>query len=284
MDHYRENKLREDYLVALLELHAGNYGADVDNRSVCEKIGIQYNGEATRICQYLRREELVTWVSFDRISLTPRGSLEAERIRDARFQQKEDRILNELYNARDPNVPTFLTVEQLRGLKISDAEVRLILGDLQERGFVYFDGDHVQITSTGVIAVEGRLSHKSTGGDSYSMHIEKVEGGVLQGPNNLQNVHIVNRQPVSEILPEILALIKAVRSEDFDDKDEVMRDLDKARELAAANPSVIASENVWTQINTKLIAAKTTMEIAGFVIKTYPHWPQVLDFFQRHVR
>jgi hypothetical protein len=82
MDHYREKKLREDYLVALLELHAGNYGADVDNRQVCAKIGIDYNGQATRICQHLRREELVTWTSFDRIALTPKGSREAERIKD----------------------------------------------------------------------------------------------------------------------------------------------------------------------------------------------------------
>jgi len=284
MDHYRENKLREDYLLALLELHGGDYGADVENRRVCEKIGIEYNGEATRICQHLRREELVTWVSFDRVALTPTGSREAERVRNARYQQKEGRILNELYNARDPDVPTFLTVEHLVQLKISEADVGLILRDLDERGLVYMNGDNIHITPTGAIAVEAKFSHEPTGGDSYTMNIDKVEGGVLQGPNNVQNVHIVNRQPVSEILPEILALIENVRSEDFADKDEVMRDLDKARELAAANSSVAAGDGVWTRINTKLIAAKTTMEIAGFVIKTYPHWPQVLDFFQRHMR
>jgi hypothetical protein len=180
-------------------------------------------------------------------------------------------------------VPTFLTVERLTELKISGAQVRLILGDLDKRGFVYLNGDDVQITSTGVIAVEARFSRKPTGGDSYTMNIDKVEGGVLQGPNNVQNVSIVNRQPVSEILPEILGLIEAVKAEDFEDKDEVIRHLDKARELAAANPSATTNESVWTRINTKLVAAKTTMEIAGFVIKTYPHWPQVLDFFQRHV-
>ncbi|CAN5758700.1 hypothetical protein BH20ACI3_BH20ACI3_24880 [soil metagenome] len=136
MDHYREKKLREDYLIALLDLHAGNYGADVDNRQVCNKIGIEYNGEATRICQYLRREDLVTWSSFERISLTPAGSREAERIRDARFQQKEDRILDELYNSRDPDVSTFLTVAALSELKIAKDETDLILRDLDARGFV----------------------------------------------------------------------------------------------------------------------------------------------------
>ncbi|CAN5758795.1 hypothetical protein BH20ACI3_BH20ACI3_24890 [soil metagenome] len=147
----------------------------------------------------------------------------------------------------------------------------------------YLDGDRVQITSTGERAVEARHQGEASG-VSYEMHIGRLEGGVLQGPSNVQNISIVNHEPVSKILNEILALIEAVGGESFDDKDDVIRDLDKARELAEANPSATARDSVWTRINTKLVAAKTTMEIAGFVIKTYPHWPQVLDFFHLHVR
>jgi hypothetical protein len=50
------------------------------------------------ICQHLRREGFVAWSSFDRVSLMPGGSREAERIRDVRLKKKEDRILDELYN------------------------------------------------------------------------------------------------------------------------------------------------------------------------------------------
>src|SRR4030095_14618006 len=115
-----------------------------------------YNGEATRICQHLRREELVTWTSFERIALTPKGSREAERIRDARFQQKEDRIMDELYNLKDPDFTTFVMIAGLAHLKVAEDEMRVILNDLDERGFVSFADDRVQITSTGVRAVEAR--------------------------------------------------------------------------------------------------------------------------------
>jgi hypothetical protein len=281
MDHYREKKLREDYLVALLELHAGNYGADVDNRQACAKIGINYNGEATRICQHLRREELVTWTSFDRIALTPKGSREAERIRDARFQQKEDRIMDELYNSKDPDFATFVVITGLAHLRIAEEEMRVILNDLDERGFVSFADNRVQITRTGVRAVEARHLHKSGPGDNYTVNIEKLEGGVLQGPNSIQNIKITNHQPISEILPNLKSLIEAVKAEDFDDKDDVIRDLEKVREVALANPNATAEDRAWTRINAKLTAAKTSMELAGFVIKTYPYWPQVLEFFHR---
>lgn len=174
MDHFREKKLREEYLLALLELHNGNYGSDVSNTEACAKIGIEYNGEATRICQYLRRENFVTWTSFERIALTPAGSREAERIRDMRFKKKENRILDELYN-RDNSVPpeikVITTVEELEHLKVPENELRLILSDLAERGLVDFGDDEVEITHTGLRHVEAQHRNQASRGDNYTMYI-----------------------------------------------------------------------------------------------------------------
>jgi len=282
MDHFREKKLREEYLVALLELHNGNYGSDVSNREACAKIGIEYNGEATRICQYLRRENLVTWVSFERIALTPAGSREAERIRDLRFKKKEDRILDELYNRYNsvpPDINVITRVEEFEHLKIPDNELRLILSDLDERGLVYFRDDQADITHSGLRYVEARHRNHSPRGDTYTMHIGNVEGGVQQGPNNVQNVNITNYQPISEILPDLIKLIEGVRAESFDEKDDVIRDLTKVQELVLSNPQATPKDTVWTRISAKLLTAKTSMDIAGVVVKTYPHWAKVLEFF-----
>jgi len=50
------------------------------------------------------------------------------------------------------------------------------------------------------------------------MHIGNVEGGIQQGPNNVQSINITNYQPIGEILPHLIKLIEAVKAESFDEK------------------------------------------------------------------
>ena len=146
-------------------------------------------------------------------------------------------------------------------------------------------GQGFDITHTGLRFVENRRREPLRHGDNYTMNIGVLEGGVQQGPNNIQHVNIVNNQPLSEILPELLNLIKAVTDKaNFDGKDDVIRDLEKVRDLILANPQAAPRDNIWTRINAKLIAAKTSMEIAGFVVNSYPHWPQVLEFIREHIK
>jgi pyrimidine deaminase RibD-like protein len=92
MDLRQQKKLREDFLVTLWEMHAGNYGGDQPTREVCKRIGIDYDTEGSIIGQYLRGEELVTRGSFDWISLTPKGRREAERIAESRYAESSERL------------------------------------------------------------------------------------------------------------------------------------------------------------------------------------------------
>lgn len=86
MDLRRQQRLREDFLIALWELHAGNYGGDRSTREVCTRIGIDYDSEGSIIGQYLGKRGLVMWGSFDWMSLTTEGILEAERIVEERLK------------------------------------------------------------------------------------------------------------------------------------------------------------------------------------------------------
>ena len=52
MDFRRQQKLREDFLVTLWELHAGNYGGDQSTKEVCRRIGVDYDTEGSIIGQY----------------------------------------------------------------------------------------------------------------------------------------------------------------------------------------------------------------------------------------
>lgn len=121
-------------------------------------------------------------------------------------------------------------------------------------------------------------------GDTYNLHVTNLQGGVQHGSGNIQNISVANNQTVSEILPQLAALIESIRAEEFPDKDDVVRDLVKAHEVALANPGATSKESAWARIGTKLTAAKTTMELAGYVIATHPHWPQIIEFFHQHIR
>ena len=84
MDLQRQKNLREEFLIALWELHAGNYGGDVSTKEACKRIGIDYDTEGSIIGQYLYKRGFVTWTSFESISLTIEGIIEAERLVEQR--------------------------------------------------------------------------------------------------------------------------------------------------------------------------------------------------------
>ena len=102
MDLQRQKKLREDFLIALWELHAGNYGGDVSTREVCKKIGIDYDTEGSVIGQYLYKRGWVVWSSFDWMSLTTEGIVEAERLVEERAKRTADSGSSEDATAKCP--------------------------------------------------------------------------------------------------------------------------------------------------------------------------------------
>src|SRR5260370_4137786 len=134
MDLLRQEKLRERYLVALWESHAGNYGGHRPNREVCEKAGIDYDKEALIICQYLQRKGYISWSSFEWVHLEPEGIFEAERLVKSTYQEKANRVLQKLHemsgHAHIDWVDGVLIAEKLN---MSLDETSLIFDDLQNR-------------------------------------------------------------------------------------------------------------------------------------------------------
>ncbi len=267
-------------MVTLWEMHAGNYGGDRPTKELCQRIGIDYDTEGSIIGQYLRGEDLVTWSSSDWISLTPKGRREAERIVERRYAEEERSVLQKIYDmsgsdhARPVAVPLLVSE-----LGLPDREVSLFLNDFAERRWVdWAGGDVVQMLAAGI---KGLVSQES---NPQSTNITNIHGpnygAIQQGTSNsTQSVTITNYQPIGEILPQLAELIEAVRAADFQDKDDALRDLEKAHELALANPNATPRDGVWSRIQTKLTAAKTTMEIVGLAYASYPHWPTIWDFF-----
>lgn len=285
MDLQRQKKLRADFLVTLWEMHGGNYGGDRSTKELCGRIGIDYDKEGSIIGLYLYKQGLVQWSSFDWILLTTKGIEEAERIVESRYAVKAQRVLQKIYDM-SKGIPGEIVVFEsvVKELGMSDDDVTGICIGLEEEGFIKWPGgDVLEITARGCRAIDNSGTKQSSGGDTYHTTIGKVEGGAHIGPGGTQNIQI-NYQPISEIIPQIAALIESVKGEQFDDRDDVVRDLEMAHQVALANPDATVKDGAWTRIQTKLTAAKTTMELAGFVIKTYPYWPLVWDFFHQHTR
>src|SRR5207245_765072 len=134
------------------------------------------------------------------------------------------------------------------------------------------------ITRRGIEAINSLNKPKPTSsGDVYHTHIGTVHGAAHIGPGGTQNIQI-NYQPISEILPQLTQLVEAVKKDEFADKDDVIRDLEMALEVARLNPNATANDGAWKRIQAKLLSAKTTMEIVGLAYASYPHWPAVWHF------
>jgi hypothetical protein len=266
-------------------MHAGNYGGDQSTKEVCQRIGIDYDTEGSIIGQYLRGEDLVTWSSFDWISLTPKGRRGAESIVDRRYAEKEHSILQKIYDMSGPDHARPVAVPLLVSeLGLPDREVSLFLKDFAERRLVdWAGGDVVQMLAVGIKSLVSQESNLQ------STNITNIHGpnygAIQQGTSNsTQSITITNYQPIGEILPQLAELIEAVRAADFQDKDDALRDLEKAQELALANPNATPKEGVWNRILAKVTAAKTTMEIAGMAYKSLPYWPLVWEFLHQHLQ
>jgi hypothetical protein len=171
MDLLRQEKLREHYLIALWQSHAGNYGGVRSNREVCESAGIDYDKEALIICQYLQRKGYIGWSSFEWVHLQPEGIFEAERLVKSTYQEKAIRVLKKLYDvsghAHIDWIDGVLVAEELN---ISLEEISLILQDLKERkGFVSRQGDDFQLTGAGIEFIE-------SGGHNYAFKFSSRPG------------------------------------------------------------------------------------------------------------
>ena len=85
---------------------------------------------------------------------------------------------------------------------------------------------------------------------------------------------------MGDILPKLAEFISEVRKADFIDKEDAIRDLEKAYELAQGQ----LNSGVWERIQSKIKSAETTMKLAGYAYSAYTHWPAIVEFFHQHWR
>jgi DNA-binding MarR family transcriptional regulator len=209
-------------------------------------------------------------------------------VNPAALQSKRYRVLRKLYDMVPNNKHGDIIVSDLAtALGMDYHEANRILLYWEDKGMVHSPSDEsVALTPYAIDEIESTIQHPNKGTKHFSPTVINYtdnrisiggdnSGQVLAGNQGSQTMH----SPISEILPKLAEFIKAVKEAEFPDKDDVVRDLEKAQELAHANPNVTPKEAVWKRIQGKLEVAKTTMEIVGFAYNSLPYWPMIWKYF-----
>jgi Mn-dependent DtxR family transcriptional regulator len=280
MDLRQEKKRREDFLVALWEMHNGNYGGDQPTKELCKKIGVDYDTEGSIIGQYLYRADMVQWSSFEWISLTPKGIMEAERIVELRYAEKETLVLKKIYELSGQNTTKIVGFHELvPALGMTDPEVSGICKGLEERGFIEWPGgDYVNITSRGIHAIEslGQPPPKGSG-DTYQLNIGTSHGPIQQGSNNTQNIqiNITNNPEFDQAMAGLLQLIEASRLP-ADEIQELRDEVTKLNKLALSEPRPGLLEKAKARID----VMKVSFEGAKLLVQAAPYLHTAWEYFK----
>ena len=257
---------RERYLLTVYKLVDGDTNQGALGDDVLKSLGMEAD-EANKIAQYLKDEGLLKFRTFSSIALTHPGLKEVERLHSLPYNEVAARVLWAISELCHGSLSKLVLIEHIaQYLLMSFHDVSPVLDDLDERrGYIQALNEAVLLLPAGKQALDEMKKPKTTEKVSSDVFITHVHGdnfGAVQvGHGNTQSV--VTHQSMTDILPKLAEFIEVVKKQDFEDKEDVVKDLEQAHKLAQGE----VNEGVWRRIQAKLTAAKTTMEVAGLVYK-----------------
>src|SRR5687768_177609 len=95
----RENRLQEKYdkyLITLYLLAMKTVNRNIPREVISEVIGLDFD-ESSQIPALLARERLVEWPDQQTINITHKGLVEAERIMESTYAEREHSVLRAIY-------------------------------------------------------------------------------------------------------------------------------------------------------------------------------------------
>lgn len=268
---YNDEKRHALFLLGLYQLSSGNPQQSVETAALSREIGV-VEPEIALVANYLRNEKLIEFHNFNFVNITHEGTKEAKKLMSQRFEEKERRVLQKLYDQRDKHPRGIYPDELAAALDMELRDVHEIISELDDKKWTGGTDEVSWILPAGVKEIE-KLPEQSV---QNVVHFHAPNTGPVQiGSNQTQNISY--NQSLTEILPKLADLIAAVREKDFEDKDEVIADLEKVQSLAQGD----VNEGTLKRIQSRLTAAKTTMEIVGLAYQSLPYWPLIWSFFHK---
>lgn len=270
-DVYNDKKRHALFLLGLNKLSGGNPQQSVESAVLSKEIGM-VEPEIALVANYLKAEKLIEFRNFNFVNITHQGTIEADRIMTERFEEKERRVLQKLYDERERHPRGINPDELAAALDMELRDVHEVISELDDKKWTGGTDEVSWISPAGMKEIE-KLPQQPI---QNIVHFHAPNTGPVQiGSNQTQNISY--NQSLTEILPKLADLIAAVRAQEFEDKDEVIADLEKVQSLAQGD----FNEGTLKRIQTRLTAAKTTMEIVGLAYQSLPYWPLIWAFFHK---
>ncbi len=280
------NELRWLYLIKLYELSEGGLHDEVNIRQLESELGYSRD-EARSAVKYLESKDLISFkCRVPCVRITTRGIDEVERIMAQTYAAKEFRVLKTIHETKYKAFNGWVNITDLeRDLSdIPRHEFLMILEDLEKRkGLIGSIDQAVWILPAGIEELEQaeQYPNYSTSNfpaqiiNNYTVNVQGDNRGNIAQAGQGNNQSCTNHQPISQILLKLAELIEAVKQADFEDKDEIVRDLEKVQQLAQLEDP----KSKWALIQSKLSSAKTGMEIVGYGYHSLPYWPVIWKYF-----
>lgn len=270
-DVYNDKKRHALFLLGLNKLSGGNPQQSVESAVLSKEIGM-VEPEIALVANYLKAEKLIEFRNFNFVNITHQGTIEADRIMTERFEEKERRVLQKLYDERERHPRGINPDELAAALDMELRDVHEVISELDDKKWTGGTDEVSWISPAGMKEIE-KLPQEPI---QNIVHFHAPNTGPVQiGSNQTQNISY--NQSLTEIVPKLADLIAAVRAQEFEDKDEVIADLEKVKSLAQGD----FNEGTLKRIQTRLTAAKTTMEIVGLAYQSLPYWPLIWAFFHK---
>jgi hypothetical protein len=270
MDRTRERKLRDEYLLTLYRKQkAVNFGGPQSNEDLCRELGIEYNGEATQICQYLKGRGWIEWpLTFAWVNITIAGREKAEGMDNERFEEKLNRLFQLLYNERhNRHTKQFVPDELAAALDLDVPEVIEIISILNSKGWLGGNDEGVNINAAGILEFERRGQPPAPA--TNVMYINQNYAPVAQGSNFTQSVTQI-RNEFDDSIHKLLHAVEESRDLSPVQKITVRNDINMVHQLAHMEKTPEVIETASTKIDSINSIVSSTADIVSLGVVVIP--------------
>jgi hypothetical protein len=207
----------------------------------------------------------------ERVRFTAEGIDKAEEMQNERFEEKERRVLQALYDNRRDHPDGLVPDEIAAALNLDLSDVKDIVVELERKGWADGGDETTWIVPAGIKELERQPEAPAV---SHVTINYPQNSPISLGPHSTQNVTYYN-QNTQDILPQLSLLIQELYERQFETRTEVLSELQKVETLAKGE----MNPGRWQLIQTRLATTKTALEIGKIAVDSLPYWPVVWHFF-----
>lgn len=183
----RETDIREKssrFIVTLYLIADKSVGKEIDRSRVFEILGIHFDDEQA-IMFNLARNKWVRWKNRDLISITYKGQIEAEKVMEATYPQREHKVLKAIYEMGNRQSNVLILIDDLaEAVEMSFEELNPILIEIETgKGLIDGINEAVSILPLGIETLEKNQTPLKSKSQTMQKQTDPKKVFVVHGRN-----------------------------------------------------------------------------------------------------